>query len=518
MDTLIRKKIILHLLDCDSKSANEIANEIGDLLAVIEEQLTALASENICDKVNQDQVDQYVVKKDIETFSQLVKVFLSEKEEDKDEIKKFITSEYYFARIDNELVNYILRRFHLETLCQDDYKHQIGKILLVSPSFLLFALHGSTASFDASWTHWSQLNQTPDQLNQFVPMMLQSFMYKSSEMLFRDIQDNTYTSIYTKCQVRLAKIEIQISLATVDEQYIEAIGRATFGFYKASEDLAADWSPGQLISLVDPMDYSNDGLALSHLGEFEAALKNFNNALDAVQDPIQKAIALNNKGWTFLQIKQYQKAIECFKEGIAFDSEGEIPLLRENKQIAEEYLTRTTDADNLTDPTQIRFVQDQPVPFEETRFYEFKEVKGKNPTGSITNTADEYAVAFLNSEGGRVFWGVRDGDRITVGVTLDERQRDDVRRKVSEKLWGIRPPVSDDNWQLEFHNVYNFQGETIEDLWVVELVISPQQEKEVFYTNSGELFVKTPGGKQKLLGLQVTEFIRSCFQNNIETP
>ena len=517
MDTLIRKKIILHLLDCDSKSANEIANEIGDLLAVIEEQLTALASENICDKVNQDQVDQYVVKKDIETFSQLVKVFLSEKEEDKDEIKKFITSEYYFARIDNELVNYILRRFHLETLCQDDYKHQIGKILLVSPSFLLFALHGSTASFDASWTHWSQLNQTPDQLNQFVPMMLQSFMYKSSEMLFRDIQDNTYTSIYTKCQVRLAKIEIQISLATVDEQYIEAIGRITFGFYKASEDLAADWSPGQLISLVDPMDHSNDGLAFSHLGEFEAALNNFNNALDAVPDPIQKAIVLNNKGWTFLQIKQYQKAIECFEEGIVLDSKGEIPELRENKQLADKYLIQTTDADDLTQPTQVRFVQGLPVPFEETLLYEFKEVRGRNPVGSITNTADEYAVAFLNSEGGRIFWGIRNDDRIIVGVNLDDQQRAEVRRKVSEKLWGIRPPINDEGWDLEFHNVYDLQGNTAEDLWVVELVISLQQEREVFYTNSGELFVKTQGGKQKLLGPQVTEFIRSRLQNDTET-
>ena len=67
-----------------------------------------------------------------------------------------------------------------------------------------------------------------------------------------------------------------------------------------------------------------------------------------------------------------------------------------------------------------------------------------------------------------------------------------MRRKVSEKLWGIRPPISDEDWDLEFHQVYELQGNTTENLWVVELVISPQQKKEVFYTNSGELFVKTP--------------------------
>ena len=156
----------------------------------------------------------------------------------------------------------------------------------------------------------------------------------------------------------------------------------------------------------------------------------------------------------------------------------------------------------------------------------FKEIKGGKPADSITNTADEYAVAFLNREGGRVFWGIRDGDRITVGVPLDDRQRDEVRCKVSEKLWGIRPPISDEDWSLEFHQVYELQGNPnqvyelqgnpIEDLWVVELVISPQEEKAVFYTNSGELFVKTPGGKQKLLGPQVTEFILDRLQNDTE--
>ena len=122
------------------------------------------------------------------------------------------------------------------------------------------------------------------------------------------------------------------------------------------------------------------------------------------------------------------------------------------------------------------------MPFEETRLYEFKEVKGRNPAGSITNTADEYAVAFLNSEGGRIFWGIRDDDRITVGVTLNDQQRDEARRKVSEKLGSIDPPISVEDWCLEFHNVYDLQGEILFDLWVVELLVSPPQRRDVFYT------------------------------------
>ena len=91
MDIVIRKKIVLCLLDCDSKSANEIADEIGESLAAIEDQLTALVSENICEKINQDEVSQYVVNKDIETFARLVKEFLLEKGEHDEETNQFIT-------------------------------------------------------------------------------------------------------------------------------------------------------------------------------------------------------------------------------------------------------------------------------------------------------------------------------------------------------------------------------------------------------------------------------------------
>ena len=198
------------------------------------------------------------------------------------------------------------------------------------------------------------------------------------------------------------------------------------------------------------------------------------------------------------------------------DSEGEISVLRDNKQLAEEYLARATDRDNLTELTQIRFVQDQPVPFEETRFYEFKEIKGRNPSGSITNASDEYAVAFLNREGGRIFWGVRDSDRITVGVALDERQRDDVRTKVSQKLAAVQPSIVG-HWELEFHNVYDFQEGIVADLWVIELLVPPSRERDVFYTGNGELFIKTDGGKQKLQGLAVTAFIREHLQDETET-
>ena len=467
------------------------------------------------------------MKKDIETFAQLVKEFLVDKKKERrvelfansdEKIGQFITSEYYFTRIDNQLVNYALKRVYSDLVYQtEEEQEQIRRILLASPSSLFFVLHGDKAIFSQMYSSWNQLEPSDSNRDWITQQLFQKLMTLLLEMLIADVRTSAYVSLYMKLQIKVVKINSQVKLATPDEKYVELTEEGSFGFARLEEDSSEGLRFGQSIKYVDPMDTCNLGLAFLNLGEFQAALKNFDGALNEVQDPTQKAIVLNNKGLTFLRLKQYQKAIKCFEEGIALDSAGGISELRENKQIAEEYLVRATDADNLTQPTQIRFVQNQPVPLEETRLYEFKEVKGKNPAGSITNTSDEYAVAFLNCEGGRIFWGVRDGDRITVGVTLDERRRDEVRRKVSEKLGSIRPPISVEDWQLELHQVHDLQREIIEDLWVVELLVPPPQKRNVFYTNSGELFVKTDGGIRRLLGPEITEFIHRHFQNESET-
>ena len=514
MDTVIRKKVILCLIDCDSKSANEIADEIGESLASVEDQLIALVSENICEKINQDEISQYVVKKDIETFARLVKEFLSDKEEDKEEIGQFVSSDYYFSRIDNQLVDYVLRRFYLDSAYQtDEDKLPIGRILLASPSALLFALNGDTTVFSGMMSSSDKLDSSHETWTWFNQILHSTFMTPLLEMLIADMKVTAYGFLYAKLQLMAAKIDIRVNLATIHGKYVEAMAGGSFGLSRAAEDLKA----GQLTSPVNPISLSNYGLAFLHLGEFQTALEHFDKALNAVQDPNQKAIVLNNKGLTFLQFRQYQKAIECFKEGITFDSEGKISVLHENKQIAEEYLVRATDADNLTEPTQIRFIREQPVPFEETRSYEFKEIAGGNAIRSISDTSDIYAVAFLNyKKGGRIFWGIRNKDRITIGVPLSEQQRDELRVKVSEKLGAIQPSIVG-HWQLELHPVYDLQGETIEDLWIIELLVPSPQRKEVFYTGKGELHVKTEGGKKKLLGPAVTDFIRRHLQDDTET-
>ena len=347
-DSLCRK-IILSLLDCESKSAQDIADNIGTPLETVEAQLTRLASENICEVVSDDEVSQWAVNKDIETFAELVEEFLSNKEERNEQKSQFITSKHYHTRLDYDLVEYVLGRFHLQLAYQTEGdKKALGRILLASPSALFFALHSNTTIFEELQTSQNQLDSSDATRDWFFGLRRSQFQTPLLEMLIADMKVLDYGSLYAQLQLLIAKVSIHVSLATPTEKYVEALGGGSFSLHRMMEEVRA----GQLVSVADPMTFFYQGLALLHLGDYQTAIEDFDKALNGVQDSIQKALVLNNKGWAFLNLKQYQKAIQCFEAGIAFDSEGEIPILRENKQVAEEYLARATDADNLTQPTQ----------------------------------------------------------------------------------------------------------------------------------------------------------------------
>jgi hypothetical protein len=162
------------------------------------------------------------------------------------------------------------------------------------------------------------------------------------------------------------------------------------------------------------------------------------------------------------------------------------------------------------------FFLNREVAIEETRHFEFKEIRtSAGAVDSIVNTSDEYAVAFLNGEGGRIYWGIRDKDRVVVGVQLSFQDRDNLRRKVHSKLSQIEPKLDPATYRVEIHKVHDDHGQPVPDIWVVELVVPASGSTEPYYTAGGEAWVKVDGARQKLKGIALTDFIK---QRLIKTP
>jgi len=151
-------------------------------------------------------------------------------------------------------------------------------------------------------------------------------------------------------------------------------------------------------------------------------------------------------------------------------------------------------------------VLNQAVRLEEDGATEFKEVTSHNPVSTITDTAEDYAVAFLNATGGRILWGIRDKDRCVVGVTLNAEARDRIRKGLANRLHNIQPAIDPTQYSLQF---YPITGESAPgELVVVELFINGGTSTHPFYNHKGELHVRINGVKQKLTGPRLTAWIQ----------
>lgn len=154
-----------------------------------------------------------------------------------------------------------------------------------------------------------------------------------------------------------------------------------------------------------------------------------------------------------------------------------------------------------------KWVKGDKFPKPESRVCELKEIKGGNPLGSIKSVVDQYVVAFLNAgtpQEGAIYWGVRDEDLVITGVNLTDRECDDLRRIVTEKLHQITPPLAPTRYRIELHPVSD-GAQPIPDLYLVEVRIPSIRRTLLFATGSQEVHVKTDSGKKKLSALEIQQ-------------
>lgn len=153
-----------------------------------------------------------------------------------------------------------------------------------------------------------------------------------------------------------------------------------------------------------------------------------------------------------------------------------------------------------------KYILNRPVSSEETFNCEFKEIRESEPSRAISRLVDKYVVAYLNSEGGRIYWGIRDEDRVVIGVEAGYRERDEIRKCIMDKIMRIQPSVSPSAYRINFHKVFE-NDQPVRDLYIVEVVVPRLQTNLLYFTSDGEVYVKTEAGKKRLTGTEIQDEI-----------
>lgn len=248
------------------------------------------------------------------------------------------------------------------------------------------------------------------------------------------------------------------------------------------------------------------------LSILERVIYSGSNEGDAILDPFcgsgTALVAAQNLNRKWIGCDISQEAFEISMQRIEkhFGKETSFSVMKEEelKNIRPVSLGYNSIMTGMEYATKFVFEFNKPVKIEETKYYEFKEVNSPNPVDTIKNTADEYAVAFLNSEGGRIFWGITD-NKVAVGVKLAQPQRDRIRKEVTNKLNEIVPKLSPSDYSIRFYQITENDFPK-DDLFVVEVSVPMPRNSEFLYaTGGGQVWLKTDSGKRKLTPIEIQQ-------------
>jgi hypothetical protein len=157
-----------------------------------------------------------------------------------------------------------------------------------------------------------------------------------------------------------------------------------------------------------------------------------------------------------------------------------------------------------------RFVKDAPSGLQEGRKVELKEIPEQmsNPVAAVLEDVEKYIVAFLNQEGGSIFWGINN-QAITKGVKLNFTAQDHLKTRVPDKLQYIRPSYVAGTENIELHPLYASAtaSNPLSNEYVIEVAV-PSDETEVYFTNNPQRCLRrTDGGNLELTGPDLVRFV-----------
>lgn len=156
---------------------------------------------------------------------------------------------------------------------------------------------------------------------------------------------------------------------------------------------------------------------------------------------------------------------------------------------------------------QLSYSYNQEVVYFENIHTEFKHFTALNIT-----TVTGYVCAYLNSYGGKMFFGIND-DGFVKGIHLTRKDIDDFQVQLDIALRNFTPRVMPDQVKLDFHEVAVDQNHTyiVLDRYVVEISVFCHSYNKFYTTHEGLFLIKRNGSINHLSASEIVQYIISKY-------
>ena len=146
----------------------------------------------------------------------------------------------------------------------------------------------------------------------------------------------------------------------------------------------------------------------------------------------------------------------------------------------------------------ISFVYESHLPFLENEELEFKNYSFPFQQGHC-NRIKKTVCAFLNTNGGRIYFGVRDEDQCVLGIQLNDNKKiKSFNDSICNTLLLITPEIFRDQYCIKYLPIYD-RSVKIPDLYIVKLIIKRGNPNELYFTNERLSYYRRNGKNSKFV-------------------
>jgi predicted HTH transcriptional regulator len=186
------------------------------------------------------------------------------------------------------------------------------------------------------------------------------------------------------------------------------------------------------------------------------------------------------------------------KEIQGFESENEIKVPDSNEKRPE--LTRIPSE-------RPYYVLKEELKKYEDRKTEFKSCKNIFRVHTAADIVAPYVSAFLNTEGGILFYGIKDNG-VVEGISLTRKQRDQFCLALDSNFQKFNPQITHDEYQITFKPIKDKNFKEIQDLYVIEVRVSKGKKDSLYFTHKNETYIRRDASINILKGHDLLEFYR----------
>ncbi len=131
-------------------------------------------------------------------------------------------------------------------------------------------------------------------------------------------------------------------------------------------------------------------------------------------------------------------------------------------------------ADNHVRYNAERLVAGRKLKIDEDMYIEFKHVQlqrddfeSQTDLSCVLDAAETHLNAFLNTNGGAIYFGVADDGTVRGQPTMNENKRNYIRSAIGQRLSHFDPPVPSEFYSVEFKEVIDMDGYCVVDTFVI---------------------------------------------------